>query len=137
MTETNGKLENNPRFDHRVRQYIALRDKIAAEEAKFEALIKPVKEAKAKVDAALIEMLDNAGAEMVRTDAGTVTALVRRTASLQDPDAFMNYVKTNGLFELMDRRANVTACVEHAETHDGQLPPGVKLNSIRHVGVRK
>ena len=34
----------------------------------------------------------------------------------------------------MDRRANATACRDYAEEH-GALPPGVKINSIRTVGV--
>ena len=63
------------------------------------------------------------------------TCRIKHTASLGDPDAFMDYVMKNGAFELMDRRANSTACREFAEEH-GSLPPGVKLNSTRTVGVR-
>jgi len=44
-------------------------------------------------------------------------------------------VIANKQFDLLDRRANATACRELAEK--GTLPPGVKLNTIRTIGVRK
>jgi hypothetical protein len=48
----------------------------------------------------------------------------------------MDHVTGTGQFELLERRASATAVKDYAGKH-GALPPGVKLNALRIVGVRK
>ena len=60
-----------------------------------------------------------------------------RTAPLTDPDEFMSFVRERDLYELLERRANALACMTYAEEHEGTLPPGVKINSNRTVGVTR
>lgn len=118
-----------------VAQYRAIRVRIEQMEEEQKKQLKPFKDAKDKLAGTMLEFLDRTGQEMARTDEGTVYVLVKHTTPLGDPDAFMDYVMKNGAFELMDRRANSTACREFAEEH-GSLPPGVKLNTTRTVGIR-
>jgi hypothetical protein len=136
MTSGNGQLEASPRFDKLVRQYVEIRDRIKEIETLHKEQLAPFEDAKAKLAALLLRVLDEAGAESVRTNMGTVSTRVRYTAPLSDPDMFMEYVIDNQLYELLDRRANATACHDHAKNHAGILPPGVKLNAIRSIGVR-
>jgi hypothetical protein len=123
------------RINKMVAQYRALRVRIEEMEEGFKKQLAPFKSAKDKLAGTMLEFLDKTGQEAARTDEGTVYVLVKHTTPLGDPDAFMDYVMKNGAFELMDRRANSTACREFAEEH-GSLPPGVKLNTTRTVGVR-
>jgi hypothetical protein len=132
----NGKAPvDNTQIDKLVAQYRAIRKRIEQMEEEFERALLPFKNAKDKLAGTMLDFLDRTGQKSAKTNEGTVTATMRHTASLGDPDAFMDYVMKNGAFELMDRRANSTACQDFAEEH-GSLPPGVKLNSIRTVSVR-
>ena len=131
----NGGKEVPAQINKLVAQYLAVRTRIKQMEDEFQRKLTPFETAKNKLAGTMLKFLDKSGQEMARTDEGTVYVTVRHNASLGDPDAFMDYVMQNGAFELMDRRANSTACRDFAEEH-GSLPPGVKLNSIRTVGVR-
>ena len=84
----------------------------------------------------LQDFLETAGAQSVKTKEGTVYASTRYTASLADPQAFMDYVIKHTAFDLLDRKANATAVRDFVENHNA-LPPGVNLNAIRTVGVRR
>jgi hypothetical protein len=55
---------------------------------------------------------------------------------LADPEAFMKYVIDNQAFDMLDRKANVTAVKEYVQ-ETGALPPGVNLSSIKTIGVRR
>lgn len=134
---SNGKATavDNTQMDKLVAQYRAIRTRMEQMEAEFERALGPFKLARDKLAGTMLEFLDKTGQKSARTNEGTVTATMKHYASLGDPDAFMDYVMKNGAFELMDRRANSTACRDFAEEH-GSLPPGVKLNSIRTVSVR-
>lgn len=128
--------ETEKPLDVLVANWVAIRDHIKETEEVMEKHLAPFKAKKEEITAELLKQLDTQGAEMARTKHGTVSALVRHTASLSDPDAFMDYVRENDLYELMDRRANAVACREHAKFNNGVMPPGVKINSVRYVGVR-
>lgn len=130
--KANGEIPTNARFDKLVRNYVAVRDKIT----EMEKAIEPYTHLKERINAALVRMLDQAGAQSVRTEHGTASITIKPTASLSDPDAFMQYVIDNQRFDLLNRHANPNACREFADT-TGALPPGVKLNTVRRAGVRK
>lgn len=122
--------------DKRVQQYVEVRDAIKASNDKHEAEIKPLVELQNLLTGWLQTFMESAGADNIKTPHGTCYNSTRYTASLADPEAFMTFVKTNDKFDLLDRKANVTACKDYvAET--GTLPPGVNMSSIKTVGVRR
>ncbi len=125
------------RIDKRVAQFIMIRDEIETIEERHKAELKPFKAAKDRLAGEMLEFLDSTGQKSAKTAEGTVTVSVRHTAVCADPDRFIEFVFENDLRELIDRRANATACRDYAEEHDGVLPPGVKLNSMRIVGVTR
>lgn len=135
MAKINGQIESTTRVDKLVKQFIDIRNRIKELEEHHQKQLAPFISAKQRLAGVLLEFLDSTGQEMARTNEGTVYASVRHTASLGDPDAFMSFVMSKGLFELLERRANVTACRDFAE-EEGNLPPGVNINSTRTVGVR-
>jgi hypothetical protein len=123
-------------FETRVAQYVKIRDIIRNKEAKFKEEMKQYKTALDGLDSILLNHLNSVGANSVNTDAGTVYRTEKKSASLADPKAFMDYVIANGAFDLMDRKANVNAVAAFIEQHKTQ-PPGVNFNSIYTVGVRR
>lgn len=120
----------------RVKQYVDVRDTIKRVEERHKAELAPLVEIQQRLQGILEAALDSANAESLRTANGTCYKSTRYSASLADPEAFMNYVIANNAFHLLDRRANATAVQDYVKEHH-ELPPGCNLNGIRSVGVRR
>jgi len=120
----------------RVAQYVALRDEIKRLDDKHKEDMKKHREMLDKLNGVLLEHLNSVNGNSVRTDAGTVYRSEKKSASLADPDAFMRYVIENGEWDLMDRKANVTAVADYIEEH-GAPPAGVNFSTTFQVGVRR
>ena len=75
------------------------------------------------------------GADSVKTNEARAST-PRYSASLADPKAFMDYIKTHEAWDLLDRKANATAVKEFV-AEKGFLPPGANLSAIRTINVRR
>lgn len=125
-----------PDIATRVRQYVQLRDKIKELDDAHKASMKPYRDALEQLNGILLQELNNAGGNSVSTDFGTCYRKEKKSASLADGDAFMKYVIANSAWDLIDRKANVTAIAELLD--DGKpLPPGVNFTKTFDVGVRR
>lgn len=120
----------------RIEQYIKLRDLIKASDEAHKDKMKPARESLEKLNSILLDHLNQIGADNVKTEHGTVYKKVSKSASLEDPDQFMRHVIGSESWELLDRKANVTA-IEEFVKENGVLPPGVKWSSRQEVGVRR
>ena len=133
MTDTSGPLQTT--VDKRVGQYIQIRNKLKEIDKEYDDKRKPLVELQNILSGWMQEFLTKSNAESVRTAHGTCYQSTRYTASLADPEAFMNFVIANKQFDLIDRKANATACRDYAEEHK-TLPPGVNMSAVKTVGVR-
>jgi hypothetical protein len=115
---------------------VKLRDLIKVKEKEFKDKITPYKKALDDLNSVLLNHLNKVGANSVNTDEGTVYRTEKKSASLTDPAAFMEYVITNKAWDLLDRKANVTAVSAFVTEHE-DLPPGVNFSSAFIVGVRR
>jgi hypothetical protein len=122
--------------DKRVAQYIQVRDAIKRMNDEHEARIKPLVEIQNMLTGWMQDFLEKAGADSIKTSHGTCYSTTRYSASLADPEAFMSFVLDNKAYDLLDRKANVTACRDYTD-EKGRPPPGVNLSSIKTVGVRR
>ena len=125
-----------PTVDERVAAYIQCRDVISEKTKAFEESIKPLKDLQNMLTGWLQNFMEQAGADNIKTAHGTCYSTTRYTASLADPEAFMKYVIDNKKFDMLDRKANVTACRDYVD-ENGVQPPGVSLSAIKTVGVRR
>lgn len=132
----NSPPATNGQIDRRVAQFVLVRDEIEIIKERHKAELAEYEELKQKLIGEMLAFLDKTGQEAAKTTAGTARVMVRHTAVCTDPDEFMEFVFTNNLRELIDRRANAIACRDYAE-EKGNLPPGVKINSMRTVGVTR
>lgn len=123
-------------IDTRVDQYIKLRDKIKEIEARHKEELKVYKETLEKLNAVILAHLTQMGGESIRTAAGTAYVTEKKSASLADPQAFMDYVISNEAWDLMDRKANSTAVADFIAEHNAP-PPGVNFSTTYVVGVRR
>jgi hypothetical protein len=130
-----GMSPQKTRIDELVAQYIQIRDRMKEIESEHKKTLEPFQAVKDKLTMRILAFLDATGQEMARTLEGTVTKSVNRTASLDAPDEFVDFVIKHKLPYLLNRSANANACVDYAQEH-GALPPGVTINSIRTIRVR-
>ncbi len=120
----------------RVEQYVRLRDEIKRLDDEHKEKMKPYRDALEKLNNLLLTHLNTIGGDSVKSAAGTVYRTERKTASLSDADAFMRFVIGNEAWDLLDRKANVSAVVDFIAENDAP-PPGVTLNQAYLVGVRR
>jgi hypothetical protein len=123
-------------INKRVTQYVALRDKIKALDEEHKEKLKPYKEALENLNAVLLQHLITINGDSVKTEGGTVYRTAKKAASLADPDAFMRFVISNEQWDLLDRKANVTAVADFIE-ENSETPPGVNFSTTFVVGVRR
>lgn len=123
-------------IETRIEQYIKLRDLIKAKDDKHKKEMEPAREALQLLNDAMLAHLNQIGGDSVRSKSGTVYRTAKPSASLADADAFMQFVIEKERFELLDRKANVTAVREFIE-ENGVQPPGVKFTVQQVVGVRR
>ncbi len=124
------------KIDKKVEEYILVRDTLRSLDVEIEELKKPWLEIKNKLEGEIMAFLEETGSSSVRTPLGTCPTTTRYTASLVDAEVFMKYVVDNHKFYLLDRRANATAVKDYVKENNA-LPPGVNLNAICSVGVRR
>lgn len=117
--------------------YIQLRDKKAQMKADFEASIAPLQEKMDKLEAKLLEVFNKTGMDSVKTEFGTAYSTVRTTASVADRDVFMDYVKTNEEWALLEVRVSKTAVDQFRSANDDELPPGINVREERVVNIRR
>ena len=120
-----------------VEVYIKIRDKKAQMKAAFDAEVSPINDKLAKLEAKLMEVFNQTGMDSVKTEFGTAYTVNRSTASVADRDIFMDYVKKNEEWSLLEVRVSKTAVDQFREAHENEIPPGVNLRVERVVNVRR
>lgn len=120
----------------RVGQYVRLRDKIKELDDAHKESMKPYREMIETLGNMLLGHLNTVNAESIKTASGTFYKTTKKTASLEDPEAFMRFIIANNLFEMLDRKANVKAVDDYIQANQA-LPPGVKFTERIEVNVRR
>jgi anaerobic glycerol-3-phosphate dehydrogenase len=92
--------------------------------------------AQKQLNSVLLSHLNGANAESMSTEHGTAYKSEKKSASIADPQAFMDFVIANAAWDLLDREVNVTATEEFVKSHNAP-PPGVNYSSTFVAGVRR
>lgn len=134
-------------FDTRVSQYVKLRDEIKRLDDEHKKKMEKYRNTLEQLNGSLLQHLNTVNAESVRTSAGTVYKTKKQSASIADQEAFWTYVVTTANWDLLDRRANVSAVADYLErkakekeldpTIEVAPPPGINFNVSYVVGVRR
>ena len=117
--------------------YIQLRDKKAQMKSDFDASVAPINDKMDKLEAKLLDVFNKTGMDSVKTEFGTAYTAVRTTASVADREAFMEFVKANEEWSLIEVRAAKTAIEQFRDNNDNELPPGINIRSERVVNIRR
>lgn len=129
-------LAVKPNADELIRTYVALRDKIRDIEKAHVEQLRPYREALAYREANLLEALDRAGLQHMKSPHGTAFKSVRTSAKVVDWPATLGYIREREAWDLLEARVSKTAAV--AITEDTKQPiPGVEISSELTINVRR
>lgn len=122
--------------DKYIGKLVALRDKIDALDEEHKERLRPYKEMKDRLERMILGHLLKTNAQNISAKKGTASVLHRKSASLEDPAAFMTYVISNQAWDLIDRKANAKAVEDFINEHNS-APPGVKYSDAIVLGLRR
>lgn len=119
-----------------VAAYIRLRDFKKSADDEFKKSMTKVITAMDKLEAELLDNLNKTGANSLSCDSGNVYKVMHLSATVENRDAFLTHVRTTGLWEAIDLKANKTFVKDYME--ENQMPiPGLKVTQVATVGVRR
>jgi len=117
--------------------FIKLRDQKKALAEKHAAEMKPINEAMAAIDTAMLAHCQQHGIDSIKVKGiGSATTAVSTSYSLENPEMFQQYVIANQRWDMINWAANKEACEGFTQEFK-VLPPGVKSSSYRHMNVRR
>lgn len=123
-------------YNELVEAYIKYRDVKAQYKAEYDAKVKKVDLLLEKIEQKLMAYFNETGVESIRTGSGTAYTSIKTTASIADRDIFLEYVRENDAWELLETRAAKKA-VEDFRAANDELPPGVNWSAVATINVRR
>lgn len=124
------------KLDELVGKYIELRDKKSEIKAEYEVKVSKIDAVLEKIEAKLLSVFDDTGMDSCKTSFGTAYTSHRSTASVADREVFMNFIKENEEWPLLEIRASKTGVEQYKEAN-AELPPGINWRSERVVNIRR
>lgn len=103
----------------------------------FTAADAKLAEAQERLRAAMLQHLNETGANSVSTDAGMFYKFEDVVPRGDDWEAFYRWIAEHDTFDFLERRIKKTAVKEYMESHQGAVPPGVSVFRSFDIGVRK
>lgn len=121
------------KIDKLVGTYIELRDQKARLKADYDAKVAHIDKAMNLIEAAMLQHFNATGSDSVNVrGVGTAYRTIKASCTVADKDAFMQYIRNNEAWEMLDIRANKTTVAQFRAAND-DIPPG--LNWSETVGV--
>ena len=127
---------NQPDVQRYVKAYVQARDRLRSLDEEYKTKAAPLKDLMDKIEGVLDTFLEATKQTSGKTDAGTFYYTHRVTATVNDGEAFMQHVISTNAFGLLNRSANANAVEDYVKTYN-HLPPGVNLNRVRKVNVKR
>ena len=123
-------------IDEIVERYIKMRDKKAEYKAEYTAKVADIDAAMARIENHLLARMQEQGLKSMPTVAGTAYIQHRTSASVAEWNSFLQFVRENDMWNLLEHRASLAALTEYKAAND-DLPPGVNWNESLVVNVKR
>jgi hypothetical protein len=120
-----------------VEKYVEIRDYIKTEDDAHDERLKPYKEGLKALEAALNDVLNVAGAESVKTTAGTAYRSTVMSTKMSDRQAFEQFVQETNRLDFFTAAVAKDQVKEYMDEHGGRAPPGIDISFIHKINVRK
>ena len=119
-----------------VKGFVTLRDKKAALKKKHVEELAPYNEGMAKIEGWLMRDLQSRKVQSQKTAEGTAFIKKVTKATVRDRDAFLQHVKENDAWDLIENRVAKSVVEDHLE-NTGEVIPGVHYEKTLVVRVRR
>jgi phage host-nuclease inhibitor protein Gam len=117
---------------------VELRDLIAQMNDDHAKVMKPYNEAYDALKVFLLGQLTAMGTDKIANKtAGTISRLNKTSASVEDREVLLDYVRTNGDWGLINISANKDSVAQFIKNTNGDLPPGVKWTQFYDLSLRR
>lgn len=124
-------------IEHLIDRYIQIRDRKAQLKAKYDNEVEALDDGLKKIENALLNKLDELGVDSFgKKETGLAFKSKVTSATVADWDSFLNYVKENDTWHMLDHRANKTAVAEFRAAND-DIPPGINWREETVVRIRR
>lgn len=124
------------KIDDLTKKYMRLREIRAEYDKEYKEKTAKVKDAMNRIEVLLLQFFEQTGQNSAKTDFGTPYITLRESYSVADRDVYMEWVKQNEAWEMLESRVSKSAVDAYKEEH-GELPPGVNYSAERKVNIRK
>lgn len=127
---------SKPKVDDVVALYMDLRGKKDEIERQAKEKVNAIKEKMAKLEAYLLQRMQEDGVNQFKTPHGTAFSVSSDYASVVSWSDTLEYIVKNEAFDLLEKRVNklaVRSLVENGQ----QPPPGVNYGTRLDVNIRK
>jgi len=121
----------NQKFNRMARAYLNIREARRTLKKEYAARDDDLKNQMGRIETAMLEALNESGAESVRTEFGTVYTQTTTKATIADWSAFSQW---EDAIEFMERRVKASMVREYLDEY-GELPPGVNIYNELNVRV--
>lgn len=125
-----------PTVDQVVKGYITLRDKKNKMKKDQAEELRPINEKMLLLEGWLQRDLMSRGVESQKTAEGTAFLSTTSAAVVKDRDAFLDYVRENKMWDLIENRVSKTVVRDHLED-TGEIIPGVNYQETKVVRIRR
>lgn len=125
-----------PQIDKVVAAYITLRDNKKELQGQHKEELADLNAKMQTMEGWLMRELNKLGVESAKTEAGTAYKSKRTSVKVQDFEAFIQFVRENDFWHMLDRRASKAAAEEFLEAQ-GELPPGLSITVDQNVLIRR
>ena len=123
--------------DKLVRAYVRIRDKRKAIAEAYERDDNELKEALETIEAELLDICKETGADSLRTEFGTVSRRIAKRYWTNDWHSFHEFLKEHGAMELLEKRIAQINMSTFLEENPDLLPPGLQVDSRYTVSIRR
>lgn len=117
-------------------KYIEIRDKKAQLKAEYDVKKNKMDDALDKIEAVILKTFDASGMDSAKTENGTAYTSRLVTATVADPDIFMQHVIATEAWHMIEKRCSKVGVEQYRAEHD-EVPPGVNWREERVVNVRR
>jgi hypothetical protein len=125
-----------PTINDVIRTYMKLRNHKAEVEAQYKSQLDAIKTKMEKLEAWVKVRADEDGVTSFKTEFGTAFLTTVDYASVADWDSLLNFVVSNGTFDMFEKRVAKTAVRAWIDEHK-IVPPGVNYGTRLEVNIRK
>jgi len=123
-------------YETAVTRYVELRKKIEEIDNEAKKKVAEVKKTMSMLETWISLQAKEDGLKTVPTAKGLAYWSTHHSCSVAEPSAFFEFVRENGAWDLLEKRASKTA-VKAFIDEDGKPPPGVNFSSYRVFNVRE